>query len=163
MPSNEGYIKIDSTAIVQTNRIGDNSTIWQYVVILRGAVIGKNANVCSHCFIEGDVIIGDSVTIKNGVKIYDGARIANNVFIGPNVIFANDKYPVSKNRHFNKLGTRVDEGASLGAGVIVMPGVSIGAGAVIGAGAIVTKDIPAGMVARNRSELIFARNFFESN
>ena len=35
----------------------------------------------------------------------------------------------------------------LGAGVIVMPGVTIGDNAVIGAGSIVTKDIPANVVA----------------
>lgn len=48
----------------------------------------KNCNICSNCFIENDVKIGDNVTIKNGVYLYDGITIEDNVFIGPNATFA---------------------------------------------------------------------------
>ena len=36
-----------------------------------GAKIGNNWRICSHCFIENDVVIGDRVTIKNGVYVFD--------------------------------------------------------------------------------------------
>ena len=50
-------------------------------------MIGKDVNICSHCFIENDVVIGDRSTIKSGVQLWDGTRIGKDVFIGPNVTF----------------------------------------------------------------------------
>ena len=85
-----------TTADIQSDKIGKDTTIWQFVVILPKAVIGSNTNICSHCLIENDVIIGSNVTIKSGVQIWDGIIIEDNVFIGPNVTFTNDKQPRSK-------------------------------------------------------------------
>jgi len=107
-----------------------------------------NCNICSHCFIENDVIIGDRVTIKSGVQLWDGLRVGNDVFIGPNATFTNDRYPRSGNRHFPKLATIIESEASIGAGVVVLPGIRIGTGAMVAAGAVVTKDVPAGMVVK---------------
>lgn len=76
--------------------IGDNTKIWQYCVILKGAVIGSNCNVCAHVLIEDDVTIGDNVTIKSGVQVWNGVTIEDNVFVGPNVTFTNDMVPRSK-------------------------------------------------------------------
>src|SRR6185312_7892414 len=81
---------------VQTDQIGDDTRIWQFSVVLIGAVIGTNCNINSNCFIENDVVIGDNVTVKSGVQIWDGIRIEDNVFIGPNVTFTNDLVPRSK-------------------------------------------------------------------
>ncbi len=132
---------IDKTAIVKTNMVGENTRIWQYVVILDNAKIGKNCNICSHCFIENDVEIGDNVTIKNGVYLWDGLKIENNVFIGPNVTFTNDLYPRSK--HYKlPLRTYIKEGASLGANSTILCGITIGKYSMIGAGSVVTKDVP---------------------
>ena len=66
---------------VQTNTIGDNTTIWQFCVVLAGAAIGNNTNICSHCFIENDVSIGNNVTVKI-MYLYDGVIIEDDVFIG---------------------------------------------------------------------------------
>ncbi|MBN6379290.1 N-acetyltransferase, partial [Escherichia coli] len=33
---------------VQTTNIGEDTTIWQFVVILAGAVIGRNCNICAN-------------------------------------------------------------------------------------------------------------------
>jgi len=55
------------TSIVETKNIGKNSRIWAFVHILKGAKIGGNVNICDHCFVENDVVIGDNVTIKCGV------------------------------------------------------------------------------------------------
>lgn len=134
---------IHSLSDVQSSNIGENTNIWQYCVVLANAVIGKNCNICSHCFIENDVIIGDNVTIKCGVQIWDGITIEDNVFVGPNVTFCNDKYPVSKNENFQLLKTRIKKGVSIGANATILPGIIINENAIIGAGAIVTKDVPA--------------------
>ena len=82
---------------VQSKDIGEGTRIWQYCVVLPGARIGKNCNICSHCFVENDVVIGDNVTVKCGVQIWDGMRVEDNVFIGPNATFCNDRHPVSGN------------------------------------------------------------------
>ncbi len=137
---------IDSLATVKTSAVGDGTRIWQYVVVLCGARIGSDCNICSHCFIENDVVIGDRVTIKNGVSIYDGARIGNDVQIGPNVTFTNDKYPRQGNTAFNCCEIWVEDGASIGGGAVILPGVRIGPGALVGAGAVVTRDVPAGVI-----------------
>ena len=128
---------------VQSSSIGNNTRIWQFVVVLPGAAIGDDCNICSHCFIENDVVIGDRVTIKCGVQIWDGITIGNDVFIGPNVTFCNDKYPKSGNKDFNLLRTKVEDNVSIGANSTILPGVTIGENSLIGAASIITKDVPA--------------------
>src|SRR5665647_2358891 len=97
-------MKIHPTSDVQSSKIGDGTTIWQFTVILPGAMIGKECNINSHCFIENEVCIGNEVTIKCGVYIWYGITIEDYAFIGPNVTFINDRFPRSKMR-FNLLRT----------------------------------------------------------
>ena len=130
---------------VQSNNIGANTRIWQYVVILQGAVIGNECNICSHCFIENKVTVGNLVTIKSGVQLWDGVTIEDGVFIGPNVTFTNDKFPRSK-QYKEPLKTLVKKNASIGANATVLCGITIGENAMVAAGAVVTKDVPANTV-----------------
>lgn len=134
---------IHPSSDVQTNKIGEGTKIWQYVVILPDAVIGKNCNINAHCFIENDVVIGDDVTMKCGVYLWNGISIGNSVFVGPNVTFTNDKYPRSKSYPEKFQKTIVEDGASIGAGSVLVCGITIGKNAMIGAGSIVTKSVPA--------------------
>ena len=136
--------QIHFTADVQTENIGDDTNVWQFCVVLHGAQIGKNCNICSHNFIENDVKIGNNVTVKCGVYLWDGIEIEDDVFIGPNVTFTNDKYPRSKQYPDEFLKTKIKKGASIGAGSVILGGVTIGEKAMIGAGSVITKDIPAG-------------------
>ena len=129
---------------VQTDQIGDGTRIWQFAVVLKGAKIGRDCNICAHTFIENDVIIGDNVTVKCGVQLWNGLRVGNNVFIGPNATFCNDKYPKSGNRNFECLQTVIEDDVSVGANATILPGVRLGKGCVVGAGAVVTKDVPPG-------------------
>jgi UDP-2-acetamido-3-amino-2,3-dideoxy-glucuronate N-acetyltransferase len=127
---------------VKSTKIGINTTIWQFTIILEGAQIGEGCNINCHTFIENDVVIGNNVTIKSGVYVWDGLRIENNVFIGPNVTFVNDKFPRSKKHPKKFPETIVKEGASIGANSTIMSGITIGKFAMIGAGTLVTKNIP---------------------
>ena len=146
---------IHPLADVQTAQIGDGTKVWQFVVALPGARIGGDCNICSHCFIENDVIIGDRVTIKNGVQLWDGLRVGDDVFVGPNVTFSNDKSPRSKHHLTEVLRTEIESGASLGAGATVLPGLKIGRNAMIGAGAVVTRSVPAyAIVVGNPARII---------
>ena len=85
-------MKIHELSDVRSKNIGRNTNIWQFVVVLPEAKVGEIYNICSHCFIENDVTIGDRVTIKCGVQVWDGITIENDVFVGPNVTFTNDPY-----------------------------------------------------------------------
>lgn len=127
---------------VQTAKIGTGSRIWQYCIVLKGAQIGRDCNICSHVLIENDVKIGNSVTVKSGVQIWDGITIEDNVFVGPNVTFANDRYPKSRNTNYKCENVTVKKGASIGANSTILPGVVIGEYSMIGAGSVVTKDVP---------------------
>jgi acetyltransferase-like isoleucine patch superfamily enzyme/dTDP-4-dehydrorhamnose 3,5-epimerase-like enzyme len=134
---------IHALADVHTSCVGSGSRIWQFCVILPGAKLGANCNICSHCFIENDVVIGDNVTVKNGVFLWDGLRIEDDVFIGPNATFTNDKLPRSKSPPASFLNTTVRKGASVGANATILPGITLGENCVVGAGAVVTRSVPA--------------------
>lgn len=133
---------IHPSSDVQSTHIGAGSRIWQFVVVLPGAKIGTDCNICSHCLIENDVIVGDRVTVKSGVQLWDGIRIEDDVFIGPNVTFSNDRFPRSKQYPEAFLQTVVKTGASIGANATILPGITIGSQAMVGAGSVVTKDVP---------------------
>ena len=135
--------KIHPLADVQTEKIGENTSVWQFCVVLPNAQIGDNCNINCQVFIENDVKIGNNVTIKPGVQIWDGLRIEDNVFIGPNVTFTNDRYPRSKQYPEEFQQTLIKKGASIGANATILGGITIGENALIGAGSVVTKDIPA--------------------
>ncbi len=145
--TNMNNIFIHPLSDVQTEQIGNGTRIWQFCVILKGAKIGDECNICSHCFIEDDVIIGNHVTVKSGVQLWDGVRIEDDVFIGPNVAFTNDQFPRSQHYPDKFLKIVIRRGASIGANATLLPDIMIGENAMIGAGAVVTKDIPANALA----------------
>ncbi len=77
--------------------------------------------------------------------------IGDYTMIGPNVTLATPNHPLApelreKGYQYN-LPIRIGKNVWLGAGVIVVPGVTIGDNTVIGAGSVVTRDIPAGVLA----------------
>ena len=133
---------IHPLADVQAHSIGQNTLIWQFSVVLGGAVIGQDCNINCHTFIENDVVIGNNVTIKPGVFIWDGITIEDNVFVGPNATFTNDKYPRSKQRPDSFQKTILKHNCSIGANATVLGGVIIGEFSIIAAGSVVTKDVP---------------------
>ena len=97
--------------------------------------------------------LGDNVYVNFNLTLVDDADIyiGNHVMIGPNVTLATAGHPLeaelrNKGMQFNK-SVHIGDGVWLGAGVIVLPGVTIGENTVIGAGSIVTRDIPANVVA----------------
>ncbi|MEA2213615.1 MAG: hypothetical protein QOF83_3563 [Solirubrobacteraceae bacterium] len=132
-------------ALVETELIGPGTRIWAFAHVMAGARIGADCNICDHTFIEGDVIVGDRVTIKSGVFLWNGLRVGDDVFIGPQATFTNDPFP--RSRHdFECLPTVLERGASIGAGAVLLPGVQVGEHAMVGAGSVVTRDVPPGAV-----------------
>lgn len=138
--------RIHPTADCQSAHIGSGTVVWQFTVILPGARIGANCNINAQVFIENDVVVGDNCTVKCGVQLWDGLTVEDDVFIGPNVTFANDKYPKSRRPPPAFQRTVLRKGASIGANATILGGVEIGAGSLIGAGSVVTKNVPPGEV-----------------
>ncbi len=144
---------IHPKAIVETKTIGKGSKIWAYTHVMPGARIGSDCSIGDHCFIEGDVSIGDRSTIKNGNMLWEGVVLEEEVFIGPHAFFTNDLYPRSPRmpeagkRYENKKNwlrkTLVRRGASVGSGAVILAGITIGEYAMIAAGAVLTRDVPA--------------------
>jgi UDP-2-acetamido-3-amino-2,3-dideoxy-glucuronate N-acetyltransferase len=153
--------KIHPLADVNSDAIGAGTRVWQYSVVLAGARIGRDCNICAHTFIEGDVVIGDNVTIKSGVYLWNGTRIENNVFVGPNATFTNDPMPRSKVYPNAFAGVTLREGASIGANATLLSGIIVGRHAMVGAGAVVTKDVPdKAVVVGNPAKIL---RFIDSN
>ena len=134
---------IHATALVESTTIGKGNRIWAFVHILPGTVMGNNCNICDHCFIEGNVKIGNNVTLKSGVHLWDGLTLKDDVFVGPGVAFTNDLLPRSGNTDFVRKETIIEKGASLGANSTILSGITIGEYAMTGIGSVVTRSVPS--------------------
>ena len=133
---------IHAQALVETSAIGPGTRVWAFAHILPGAVVGRDCNICDGVFIEGDVVVGDRVTVKCGVQLWNGVSLDDDVFVGPNATFTNDPFPRSRKYPAAFPRTVVRRGASIGANATLLPGIVVGERAMIGAGAVVTRDVP---------------------
>jgi len=133
---------IHPDARCESDSIGAGTRIWAFAHVLPGARIGADCNICDGVFVEGEAIIGDRVTVKNGVQVWDGIHLGDDVFVGPNATFTNDPFPRSRSYDHDVPVTVVEDGASIGGNATILPGRRIGKKAMVGAGAVVTKDVP---------------------
>jgi acetyltransferase-like isoleucine patch superfamily enzyme len=146
----KNYFAHKTAEISSSANIGKNTKIWHYCHIRENARIGENCNVGRNVYVDFGVIIGNNCKIQNNCSIYHGVTIENGVFIGPHVVFANDKIPraitpegkTKTNDDWIAGKIRVNQGTSIGAHSVILPNVIIGKFAMIGAGSIVTKDVP---------------------
>ncbi len=100
-----------------------------------------------HVHFGKNVYANYNITLVDDTHIYVG----DNTMFGPNVVLATAGHPVlpelrAQVYQYN-LPIHIGKNCWLGAGVIVLPGVTIGDNSVIGAGSVVTKDVPANVVA----------------
>lgn len=135
------YFAHDTAEVSDKATIGMGTKIWNNAQIREGANIGKNCIIGKNTYIDKNVKIGNNVKIQNNVSVYDGVEIEDNVFIGPHVTFTNDKTPRAFNKGWKITKTKVQEGASIGAGSRILCGITIKKYAMIGIGSIVTRTI----------------------
>lgn len=150
MPPSKEYF-VDESAVIEAGVVvGDGTKIWGYTRVRTGAKIGAKCVLGRGVYIDREVTIGNKCKIQNGAQIYSPSEIEDGVFIGPGVIFTNDHLPRALNMlgdlksssDWEQVGVKVQEGASLGAGVICVAPVNVGRWSMIGAGAIVTENVP---------------------
>lgn len=138
-----------------TVSIGARTKVWQFASIILGTKIGADCNVGACTTLSG-LTIGNRTKISSGCVMGPGFKIGDDVFVGPNVVLANDCWPFADTdgyddvtlRSGEKFAVIIEHGACIGANAVILPGVRIGAGAVVAAGAVVDRDVPAGMVFR---------------
>ncbi len=130
--------------------VGPGTSIWQRAQVRTGARIGSECVIGRDAFIDVGVPIGNRVKIQNAALVYHGVTVEDGVFIGPNAILTNDRFP----RAITATGelARADDwevspillrsGAAIGAGSVVVAGTTVGRFATVGAGAVVTRDVP---------------------
>jgi UDP-2-acetamido-3-amino-2,3-dideoxy-glucuronate N-acetyltransferase len=142
--------------------IGAGTRIWHFAQVREEARIGQNCIVGKGAYIDLDVEIGSNCKIQNSCMVYHGATLMDGVFLGPGVILTNDRRPRAVNTDGSLKsaadwaveGILIQEGASLGAGTVVLPGVIIGRWAMVGAGSVVTHNVPDhGLVWGNPARL----------
>ena len=138
-------------------QIGENTKIWHFCHIQKGASIGVNCSLGQNVNISNNVKIGNYVKIQNNVSVYEGVQLEDYVFCGPSCVFTNDLTPRSKypKGSAGYKSTVVREGASIGANATVVCGNTLGKWCLIGAGALVASDVPdhalmIGVPARQR-------------
>ena len=124
---------------------GDFFQTGHNVVIREDTRIGDRVSIGTATVIDGHTTIGNNVSLQSRVYLPTNTRIGNHVFIGPNAIFTNDRYPPSRIGGLE--GPHVMDGAAIGANATLLPGVCIGEGTLVAAGAIVTRDVPDHMMA----------------
>ena len=131
-------------------RIGRGTRIWHEAQVREGAVVGADCNIGKGVYIGPGVVVGERVKIQNRASLYPGLTVEDGVFIGPHVVFTNDRYPRSISPEGRLLTdgewevgtTLVRHGASIGAGAVIICGLTIGRWALVAAGALVTHDVP---------------------
>lgn len=106
-----------------------------------------HANWGCNMHVGKDFYANFNLTVVDDADIF----IGDHVMIAPNVILATGSHPICpelRERVYQyNLPVYIGNRVWIGAGAIVLPGVTIGDDSVIGAGSVVTKDIPAGVVA----------------
>ena len=144
----EAYVH--PTAVVEAEvSLGAGTRVWHQAQIRTRATVGERCIVGKGVFVDFDVVIGDDSKLQNYACVYHGVTLGRGVFVGPHVVFTNDRRPRATDPSFAPLGdgdwevgeTRVGDGAAVGANATILPGIAIGRWAMIGAASVVTRDV----------------------
>ncbi len=139
----EKYFVHETACIDENVEIGENTKIWHFCHVQKGAKIGNGCSMGQNVNISNNVIIGNGVKIQNNVSVYEGVELEDFVFCGPSCVFTNDLTPRARypkgNKNYKK--TKICHDASIGANATIVCGHTVGAFATIAAGAVVTKDV----------------------
>lgn len=135
---------------IKNSKVGNGTKIY-FPTNIYDSLIGENCLIGA--FVEiGGAEIGNNCKVHPFSYICKYVTIEDYVFIAQGVMFTNAKYPQVPSQWHDEIeagnvATVVKKGASIGANSTILPGVTIGENTTIGAGSVVTKSIPANVVA----------------
>jgi len=135
------------TVLYDGSTIGLRFQTGHGVVIREGCEVGDDVSVWTNSVVDYGCRIGNHVKIHCNCYVAQYTELEDGVFLAPGVTIANDLYPGNRRSAELMAGPRIGAGAQIGVNVTILPFVRIGAGALIGAGSVVTRDIPAAVVA----------------
>jgi UDP-2-acetamido-3-amino-2,3-dideoxy-glucuronate N-acetyltransferase len=153
---------IHELAHVEHSSIGARTRVWQFASVVRNSIIGEDCRIAPNVIVDG-ASIGDRTKIQHHAFIDPGIQIGNDCFLGPGVKLCNDMWPradVDGWFDINDLISRkilvtiIEDGASIGAGAVLMPGVRIGAGSMVAANATVYRDLAPNSLWRVRGNVV---------
>lgn len=137
------YFAHQSAFVDEPAEIGQDTKIWHFCHVSKGAKIGKSCSLGQNVYVGSRVIIGDNCKIQNNVSVYDLVTLEDDVFCGPSMVFTNDMNPRAAFPKGGKwIPTLVKKGASLGANCTIVCGITIGSHAFVAAGSLVRKEVP---------------------
>jgi UDP-2-acetamido-3-amino-2,3-dideoxy-glucuronate N-acetyltransferase len=153
--ASDRYFAHPTAVIDEGAMIGNETKIWHFSHVLKGARIGLRCSLGQNVNVDGGSVIGNNVKIQNNVSVYAGVVIEDDVFLGPSCVLTNVTNPRSQvNRHSLYERTHIKQGATIGANATILCGVTVGKYAFVAAGAVVTKDVPSyGLVVGNPARL----------
>jgi acetyltransferase-like isoleucine patch superfamily enzyme len=135
------------TVLYDGTTIGERLQTGHGVVVREGCTIGDNVSIWSNSVIDYGCQVGSRVKVHCNCYVAQYTELEDDVFLAPGVTIANDLYPGDTRSADVMAGPKIGRAAQIGVNVTILPYVRIGAGSLIGAGAVVTRDIPAGVVA----------------
>jgi len=135
------------TVIYAGNNIGDRFNTGHHVMIREKNIIGNNVSIGTNSIIEHHINIGNNVRTQANCFIPEYSLLEDDAWLGPNVVITNARYPRSKNVKENLKGAIIKKFAKIGANTTILPSLEIGENSLIGAGSLISKNIPAGVVA----------------
>ena len=142
--------RVHGTADLEADvAVGPGTSIWHRAQIRTGVRIGAECIIGRDAFIDEGVTLGDRVKVQNAALVYHGVTVEDGVFIGPNAILTNDRYPraitttgdLARSTDWQVSPIVLRYGCSIGAGAVVVAGVDVGRFATVGAGAVVTRTV----------------------